>query len=105
MCFAIASNDRFREIIGSEEFEDKTKMSEASQTTNDTKSAVVMEYSTVQKIVQILDNDNDLVATKMVIKDLNNRQNIEEKKEPTIEFQLEPQSASEFVPISEEQNN
>ncbi|XP_017752774.1 PREDICTED: uncharacterized protein LOC108545587 [Eufriesea mexicana] len=89
------------EIIGNEELEDKMRMSEASQTTNDTKSAVVMEYSTVQKIVQILD-DTDLVATKMVMKDLNNKQNLEEKKEPMIELQFEPQIISEFVSISEE---
>lgn len=35
-------------------------MSEASQTINDTKSTVVMEFSTVQKVVQIVDADSDI---------------------------------------------
>ncbi|XP_053977701.1 uncharacterized protein LOC128875820 isoform X1 [Hylaeus volcanicus] len=68
------------ETIGNWDLEDKTRMSEASQTVNDGKSAVVMEYSTVQKIVQILDDDTDLNATKLAIKELNAKQNGEEKK-------------------------
>lgn len=35
----------------------KSRRSEASQTVNDTKSTVVMEFSTVQKVVQIVDSD------------------------------------------------
>ncbi|XP_076295106.1 uncharacterized protein LOC143216155 [Lasioglossum baleicum] len=59
--------------------EDTTRMSEASQTGNEAKSAVVMEYSTVQKIVQILDDNSDLNATKMAIRDFNARHNPERK--------------------------
>lgn len=38
-----------------------------------------MEYSTVQKIVQIIDNDTDLAATKLVIKDLKTKPNGEKR--------------------------
>lgn len=88
-------------MIGNWELEDRARMSEASQTTNDPKSAVVMEYSTVQKIVQILDNDADLIATKMAMKDLNAKQNVEEKKVPIsnlMESQFDHQSISEYAP-------
>lgn len=88
-------------MIGNWELEERARMSEASQTTNDPKSAVVMEYSTVQKIVQILDNDADLIATKMAMKDLNAKQNIEEKKVPIsnlMESQFDHQSISEYTP-------
>ncbi|XP_076630608.1 uncharacterized protein LOC143346420 [Colletes latitarsis] len=69
------------ETIGKwDPLEERTRMSEASQTANERKSAVVMEYSTVQKIVQILDNDSDLTATKLAIRDFNAKQTVEEKK-------------------------
>ncbi|KAL6445565.1 hypothetical protein ACFW04_000837 [Cataglyphis niger] len=48
---------------------EKTKMSEASQTLNDTKSTVVMEFSTVQKIMQIVD-DSDVNSTRPPFKDI-----------------------------------
>lgn len=45
-------------------------MSEASQTANDAKSTVVMEFSTVQKIVQIVDNnDCDINPVRPSFKD------------------------------------
>lgn len=47
----------FRDGLEVRKFDEKGKMSEASQTINDTKSTVVMELSTVQKIVQIVDNN------------------------------------------------
>ncbi|XP_076650280.1 uncharacterized protein LOC143357644 [Halictus rubicundus] len=59
--------------------EDTTRMSEASQTGNEAKSAVVMEYSTVQKIVQILDDNTDLNATKMAIRNFNAKHNPDRK--------------------------
>lgn len=46
------------------------KMSEASQTINDTKSTVVMEFSTVQKVVQIVDNDSDVNSIRPPFKDI-----------------------------------
>ncbi|XP_076166226.1 uncharacterized protein LOC143146101 [Ptiloglossa arizonensis] len=67
------------ETIGTWDLENKIRASEASQTFNDGKSAVVMEYSTVQKIVQIIDNDTDLAATKLVIKDLKTKPNGEKR--------------------------
>lgn len=88
------------------DLEEKAKMSEASQTA-EAKSAVVMEYSTVQKIVQILDNEEDILATKMAMKELNSKQTIEEKK-PTVEILNEPQfeivqALPEFESMPEEQ--
>jgi len=55
-------------------------MSEASQTMNDTKSTVVMEFSTVQKVVQVVDNDSEVnpprIAFKEVIlKDMTGKKN------------------------------
>lgn len=44
-------------------------MSEASQTANDTKSTVVMEFSTIQKVVQIVDNDGDANPARVPFKD------------------------------------
>lgn len=44
-------------------------MSEASQTINDTKSTVVMEFSTVQKVVQIVD-DSDINSSRAPLKDI-----------------------------------
>ncbi|CAK9795284.1 hypothetical protein ANTPLA_LOCUS313 [Anthophora plagiata] len=101
------SDDLLSSIEAAEnwELEDKTKMSEASQTTNDARSAVVMEYSTVQKIVQILDNDTDLTATKLAIKDLNAKQNVEEKKELLTEPQLESLIVPEYTLTTHEQTN
>ena len=81
------------------DFENRTRMSEASQTANaDPKSAVVMEYSTVQKIVQIIDNDTDIAATKMAMRDVSGRQNAEERKDSMIESQFEPQPAFDYTP-------
>ncbi|KAK1122677.1 hypothetical protein K0M31_009120 [Melipona bicolor] len=87
------------DMMESWDLENRTRMSEASQTANaDPKSAVVMEYSTVQKIVQIIDNDTDLTATKMAMRDLSARQNAEERKDSMIESQFEPQPVSEYTP-------
>ncbi|XP_017886290.1 conserved oligomeric Golgi complex subunit 8-like [Ceratina calcarata] len=93
------------EIVESWELEDGARMSEASQTGTETKPAVVMEYSTVQKIVQILDDDTDLTATKMVIKDLAARQNVEEKKEYVIVRDDPPlfEPRSEIAPLTQVQ--
>jgi len=46
------------------------KMSEASQTINDTKSTIVMEFSTVQKVVQIVDNDLDINSVRTPFKEI-----------------------------------
>ncbi|XP_031842880.1 uncharacterized protein LOC116431498 [Nomia melanderi] len=70
--------------------EDTARMSEASQTANEAKSAVVMEYSTVQKIVQILDDTTDLNATKLAIRDFNARHNSERKT--AHDFSIEPKN-------------
>ncbi|XP_033341349.2 uncharacterized protein LOC117229183 [Megalopta genalis] len=73
--------------------EETAKMSEASQTGTEAKSAVVMEYSTVQKIVQILDDTSDLDATRIAIRDFNARHNPERKiQELNIEPRNEPRS-------------
>ncbi|XP_078032536.1 uncharacterized protein LOC144467553 [Augochlora pura] len=73
--------------------EDAAKMSEASQTGAEAKSAVVMEYSTVQKIVQILDDTSDLDATKIAIRDFNARHNSERKiQQLYVEPRNEPRS-------------
>ncbi|KAL2712527.1 hypothetical protein V1478_018050 [Vespula squamosa] len=45
----------------------KKQISEASHTTNDTKSTVVMEFSTVQKIVQLVDNNGDISMAKVTV--------------------------------------
>lgn len=50
--------------------DEKAKMSEASQTINDTKSTVVMEFSTVQKVVQIVDADSDINSTRAPFKEI-----------------------------------
>ncbi|KZC05923.1 hypothetical protein WN55_06098 [Dufourea novaeangliae] len=84
------------ETMESWEIESKTRMSEASQTANDTKSAVVMEYSTVQKILQIVDDANDLDVTKLAIKDFNAR-HCTERKMPT--FSIEPKTEPQTMPI------
>ncbi|KAG7190771.1 hypothetical protein KM043_006842 [Ampulex compressa] len=57
-----------------------TKTSEASQTANDTKPAVLMEYSTVQKVVQLVDNDSDLATAQMAINNLVAKKNVENRK-------------------------
>ncbi|CAL7938015.1 unnamed protein product [Xylocopa violacea] len=101
------SDDRLSsmETIGNWDLEDKSRMSEASQTANEAKPAVVMEYSTVQKIVQILDNDTDLAATKLAIKDLNAKQNVDEKKDYIVESQFEPQPMHDYPPVAHVQFN
>lgn len=60
----------FRNRLNPRRFDEKTKMSEASQTINDTKSTVVMEFSTVQKVVQIVDNDSDVNSIRPPFKDI-----------------------------------
>lgn len=78
-------------------------MSEASQTANEGRSAVVMEYSTVQKIVQILDNDVDLSATRMAIREMNPKHHNDEKKiQQTLEEKFEPEPINEFEAVVEE---
>jgi len=71
---------RSRGGSGAKHFETKAQMSEASQTVNDTKSTVVMEFSTVQKVVQVVDNDSEVnpprIAFKEVIlKDMTGKKN------------------------------
>ncbi|XP_067209493.1 uncharacterized protein [Linepithema humile] len=56
--------------LEAKKLEEKRKMSEASQTINDTKSTVVMEFSTVQKVVQIVDNDSDINSARIPLKDI-----------------------------------
>lgn len=55
-------------------------MSEASQTINDTKSTVVMEFSTVQKVVQIVDNDLDINSVRAPFKEIVIQKDIADKK-------------------------
>ncbi|XP_070155709.1 uncharacterized protein [Polyergus mexicanus] len=55
--------------LKTKKLDEKTKMSEASQTLNDTKSTVVMEFSTVQKVVQIVD-DSDVNPMRPPFKDI-----------------------------------
>lgn len=77
-------------------------MSEASQTGKEPKSAVVMEYSTVQKIVQILDDDTDLTATKFAIRDLNPKEYVGEKKMNSgTEAKLETPPVTVYTPVSQ----
>lgn len=59
--------------------DDKTNMSEASQTINDTKSTVVMEFSAVQKVVQIVD-DSDVNSTRPSLMDIIIQKNTTDKK-------------------------
>lgn len=66
---------------------------------------MVMEYSTVQKIVQILDSDTDLAATKLIMKDLNVKQNMDEKKELTVDPRYESLATSEYSTETMQRNN
>ncbi|XP_076677573.1 uncharacterized protein LOC143373851 [Andrena cerasifolii] len=89
------------DIAGEWQLEERTRMSEASQTGNDVRPAVVMEYSTVQKIVQILDDDADLLTTRMAIKDRQAKQHAEEKKadlDAEIKDKLERPSLIAYTP-------
>ncbi|XP_047349743.1 uncharacterized protein LOC124949147 [Vespa velutina] len=45
----------------------RKQISEVSDTTNDTKSTVIMEFSTVQKIVQLVDNNGDISMAKVTV--------------------------------------
>lgn len=66
--------------------EKKTRTSEASQTVNDTKSMVVMEFSTVQKVVQILDNDSDVNPVRAPFKEIVIQKDaIDKKYDPNVE--------------------
>ncbi|XP_076241412.1 uncharacterized protein LOC143183647 [Calliopsis andreniformis] len=90
------------ETMAQRDFEDRTRMSEASQTGYEPKSAVVMEYSTVQKIVQILDNDTDMTATKLAIKDLNAKEYVEDKKADSgTEAKFEGPTLTVYTPVSQ----
>jgi len=70
----------FRDRLEIKKFDEKVKMSEASQTINDTKSTVVMEFSTVQKIVQIVDNDSDINSVQAPFKEIVIQKDIIDKK-------------------------
>lgn len=59
---------------------EKAKMSEASQTINDTKSTVVMEFSTVQKVVQIVDADSEINSTRAPFKEIVVQKDTADKK-------------------------
>ncbi|XP_076395317.1 uncharacterized protein LOC100874984 [Megachile rotundata] len=97
----IPNGEDLSSIFGSGDLEETARMSEASQTVNDTKSAVVMEYSTVQKIVQILEDDVDLSATRMAIKEFNNKHHHDDKKlEQHVEEKFE--TVTVHVPVTEE---
>lgn len=64
-------------------------MSEASQTLNDTKSTVVMEFSTVQKVVQIVD-DSDVNSTRPPFKDIViQKDTIDRKRDYNVEQNFE----------------
>lgn len=56
------------------------RTSEASQTVNDTKSTVVMEFSTVQKVMQILDNDSDVNPARAPFKEIVIQKDATDKK-------------------------
>ncbi|KYN23351.1 hypothetical protein ALC57_04225 [Trachymyrmex cornetzi] len=60
--------------------DEKAKISEASQTINDTKSTVVMEFSTVQKVVQIVDNDLDINTLRTPFKEIAIQKDTSDKK-------------------------
>ncbi|XP_014469501.1 PREDICTED: uncharacterized protein LOC106741738 [Dinoponera quadriceps] len=61
-------------------FEKNTRTSEASQTVNDAKSTVVMEFSTVQKVVQIVDNDSDVNPARAPFKEIVIQKDTTDKK-------------------------
>nr|XP_034179969.1 uncharacterized protein LOC117604213 [Osmia lignaria] len=99
----ISSGEEVSSIYGSRDLEEKTRMSEASQTANEARSAVVMEYSTVQKIVQILDNDVNLSATRMAIREMNPKHHTDEKKvQQILEEKSEPESVTVYEAVLEE---
>jgi len=70
----------FRDRLEIKKFDEKAKMSEASQTINDTKSTVVMEFSTIQKVVQIVDNDSDINSMRAPFKEIVIQKDIIDKK-------------------------
>jgi len=70
----------FRDELEIKKFDEKAKMSEASQTINDTKSTVVMEFSTVQKVVQIVDNDSDINSVRAPFKEIVIQKDMTDKK-------------------------
>jgi len=70
----------FRDGLEIKKLDEKAKMSEASQTINDTKSTVVMEFSTVQKVVQIVDNDSDINSVRAPFKEIVIQKDITDKK-------------------------
>jgi len=72
-------NLHFKNRLEAKSLDEKTKMSEASQTINDTKSTIVMEFSTVQKVVQIVD-DSDVNSTRPPFKDIVIQKDATDKK-------------------------
>lgn len=73
-------NVYFRDGLEARKFDEKGRMSEASQTINDTKSTVVMEFSTIQKVVQIIDNDPDINSARAPFKELVIQKDTTDKK-------------------------
>lgn len=70
----------FRDELEAKKFDKKSKMSEASQTVNDTKSTVVMELSTVQKIVQIVDDNSHINSARAPFKEIVSQKDTADKK-------------------------
>lgn len=68
-------------------------MSEASQTINDTKSTVVMEFSTVQKVVQIVD-DSDVNSKRPPFKDIIQKDTTDRKRDYNVEQNFESNLAA-----------
>ncbi|XP_036143957.1 uncharacterized protein LOC114254869 [Monomorium pharaonis] len=63
-------NISFPNELKAKKFNEKDKTSEASQTINNTKSTIVMELSTVQKIMQIVDNNPHINTTQASFKEI-----------------------------------
>ncbi|XP_011702707.1 PREDICTED: uncharacterized protein LOC105458837 isoform X2 [Wasmannia auropunctata] len=71
----------FPEGLEVRKFDEKDKfLSAASQTINDTKSTIVMEFSTVQKLVQIVDNDPDINSARAPFKEIVIQKDTADKK-------------------------
>ncbi|XP_011165429.1 uncharacterized protein LOC105199853 [Solenopsis invicta] len=70
----------FQDELEAKKFDKKSKMSEASQTVNDTKSTVVMELSTVQKIVQIVDDNSHINSARAPFKEIVSQKDTADKK-------------------------
>lgn len=68
------------ELETRKKFDEKAKMSEGSQAVNDTKSMIIIEFSTVQKVVQIADNDPDIHSARAPFKEIIIQKDTADKK-------------------------